>query len=44
MLGRCFGAGCFARPELSSTCELALIQPCLGLPGDDAVKLHECSQ
>jgi hypothetical protein len=42
MLGRCFGAGCFARPEYSSTCELARIQPCLDLPRNDAVTQHEC--
>jgi hypothetical protein len=44
LLGRCLASDCSARPELSDTCELSLIQPCLGLPQNDAVTQYECSQ
>ena len=44
LLGRCFGPGCVARPELSSTCELARVQECLGLPANKPVTDQLCGK
>jgi hypothetical protein len=44
LLGRCFGPGCDARPEMSSTCELARVQECLGLPANQTVTNQLCGK